>query len=264
MGDAPQVRWGFRKPSKAVLGLMAAMGGLWVMFALAINWGQAGARVYELLVGDSSAVLHGQLWRLVTAPFLHLVQGNGAVSHILFTLLMLYFFLPPLEERWGTRRMFKFLLISALFAYGIETVAFALFPSAANDKWLGGMVLADAACVAWALGARGQTVLLFFVLPVRPMMMVGFMVIWHLMVVIARGSNPEGMFAPFAAMAAGYLFGDGSPLRRLWLKLRLKRLQAEVEALQRKKAPRKPRAAAPHLRVIPGGGKADDDDSMLH
>jgi membrane associated rhomboid family serine protease len=237
------------------------MAGLWILFALAMNWGSTGRSIYELLVGDSDAVLHGQLWRLVTAAFVHIVQGNGGVSHILFTLLVLYFFLPQLEERWGTRKMFKFLLGCAAFAYGVETLMF--LAGIGQEHWLGGMVMADAACVAWAIGARGATVLLFFVLPVRAIMMVVFMIVWHVMIIIARGANPEGLFAPFAAMGAGYLFGDTSPLRRLWLKIRLRRLQAEVEAMQRKKTKR--RAAAPHLRVIPGGGKnGGDDGPILH
>lgn len=251
--------WAFPKPSRAVIGLMATLLVLWVAFATSMNWAEgAGAPIVELLVGDSAGVLQGQIWRLLTAALIHRWGGGGAVFHILFTLLLLYFFLPPLEERWGTRRLFLFLGGSAVFAYAIESLAFWLFPTVAASHWLGGMVLADAAIVAWALGARDAVVRLYFVLPMRPLVLVGIMFVFNVLQLIAREDAPEGVFAPFAAMGAGFLFGgEGSPLRRLYLKWKLRRLQAEVSALTKSKK------RAPHLRVIPGGHD-DDDDRMLH
>jgi hypothetical protein len=148
------------------------------------------------------------------------------------------------------------LAASAAFAFAVESFLFLIWPTVAQANWYGGMVLADAATVAWALGARDQTVRLYFVIPMRPMVMVGLMVAWHVLQLVVRQGSPEGMFAPFAAMAAGYLFGESSPLRRLLLKLKLRRLQAEVDHMQK-------RRKASHLRVIPGG---DDDPKgpMLH
>ncbi len=64
----------------------------------------------------------------------------------------------------------------------------------------------------------------------------------------------------FGGMLAGYLFCDRSPLRRLYLKLRLKRIQAETEALRREQSSRAAEARS-RLRVIKGGaGKNDEDD----
>jgi len=40
--------------------------------------------------------------------------------------------------------------------------------------------------------------------------------------VIALQAPTEGLVTPFGGHAGGYLFGDVSPLRRYWLKLRLK------------------------------------------
>jgi membrane associated rhomboid family serine protease len=252
--------WAFPKPSRAVVALMAALLVIWVAVATSMNWADAaGAPLVEVLVGNSSNVLHGQIWRLLTAALIHQWTGGGAVFHILFTLLLLYFFLPPLEDRWGRRRLFLFLAGSAVFAYAIETLAFWAFPTVAAAHWLGGMVLVDAAIVAWALGAGDAVVRLYFVLPVRPMVLVGIMFAFNVLQLIARDNAPEGVFAPFAAMGAGFLFGgESSPLRRLYLKWKLKRLQAEVSALT------KQRKRPSHLRVIPGGNPGDDDDKMVH
>ena len=121
------------------------------------------------------------------------------------------------------------------------------------------MVLADAATVAWAFNNRNQIVRLFFLIPVRPVVMVLLLVVWHVLLVIARRPPTEGLVAPFGAILAGWLFCDSSPLRRLMLKLKLRRLQAEVDTLQRKK--KKKRAEGPDLRVIKGGRNDDDEPS---
>jgi membrane associated rhomboid family serine protease len=254
----------WRKPSKPVLALMGALFFIWLSFAIALNWGGGGAAIFKLLRGDSSAVLHGQIWRLLTAAFVHTPTGPGAVSHILFVLLMLYFFIPSLEEQWGTKRLFTFLAGSAVFAYGVESLMFLVLPTVAAANWWGAMILADAAVVAWAVANRGQVIRLFFVLPIKPMMMVAFMVGLHVLQLITRQMNPEGMFAPFAAMGAGYLFGgDSAPVRRAYLKWKLSRLQREVDNMQKKSSKKAKRAKASHLRVI-DGGRPDDDDPVLH
>jgi membrane associated rhomboid family serine protease len=254
-----QATGSFPKPKGPALWLIVTLTVIWIGFAMAINWGGMDMAVFQLLIGDSVGVVHGELWRLLTAAFMHHPSGAGAVMHILITSLLVYFFVPPLEERWGRRRLFMFLIGSTMFAYAVETLLFQIFPGVAQQHWYGGMVFADAATVAWALGARGQTVRFYFLIPMRPMVMVAIMVVWHVFQLIAREANPEGMFAPFAAMAAGWLFTDSSPLRRFWLKHKLRRLQNEVSDLSKA---RSKRAKASHLRVIGGGGR--DDDDMLH
>lgn len=250
---------GFRRPSKTVSWLMGSLLLIWVIFATAINWaGGAGKSVFDLLVGDSARVLRGQVWRLLTAALVH---QPSAVSHILFTLLLIFFFLPALEERWGPRRLLTFLAGSAAFAYACETIAFALLPSVAHRLWFGGGVFVDAAVVAWALGNKDAVIRLYFVIPMKPMVMVWLMLALNVLELIARSSKPEGVVAPFAAMGAGFLFGaDQSPVRRAYLKWKLKRLQSEVDTLSKKGPPR--RKKAPHLKVIDGG--RDDDDRILH
>ena len=261
MDGRPQLAW--RRPSKPVLGLMAGLFFIWLTFALALNWGGGGEVIFRLLQGDSVGVLHGEIWRLATAPLLHTPVGPGAVTHILFALLMIYFFVPALEEQWGAKRLFLFLAGSSVFAYAVESLLYLVMPTVAARHWFGAMIFADAAVVAWALSNRDRIVNLFFVLPIKPMMMVGFMVALHVLQLITRQANPEGVFAPFAAMGAGFLFGgDSSPVRRAYLKWKLARLQREVADLT-KSSHKKKRKRPNHLRVIDGGAE-DDDKPVLH
>ena len=66
-----------------------------------------------VLVG-SDAILHGQVWRLVTTWIVHQPSGPGSVGHIITTLLGLYFLAPSLEERWGARRFVFFVVGSGV------------------------------------------------------------------------------------------------------------------------------------------------------
>lgn len=255
-----QVSFAFRKPSRSVAGLLVGLLVIWVAFAVATNWAGVGADVFGYLIGDPSRVFQGQIWRLLTAALLH---HPNQVGHIIFSLLLLYFFATPLEERWGTRRLFVFLGLSASFAYLVESLAWLVAPGVAASTFFGGMVMADACLVAWALAARGETIRLYFLIPMKPMVLVWLMVGYNVLRLIALERPPEGQFAPFAAMAAGFLFGaEQSPVRRAYLKWKLRRLQAEVDGLTADKPNKARRRNGPKLQVIKGG--RDDDDKILH
>ncbi len=246
------------KPGKALLGVIVALVAIWVLFAVGLNWGGAGQGVLEPFLGVSSAVLHGQVWRLFTAPLIH---DPGDPGHLLVTILGLYFLGPTLEERWGPKRMLLFLFGSAAFAFALQTIVGAIVPRLGKAVWFGGLGMIEAVAVAWALSARGQVVRLFFVLPISGTMLLVFIFGMSVLNVIAMRSPAEGLVTPFGGMLAGYLFGDASPLRRYWLKLKLRKLQAENEAIRRA---RQRRAAGPSLRVIEGGADRPKDKRYLN
>jgi hypothetical protein len=135
----------------------------------------------------------------------------------------------------------------------------ALAPSVGQQVFFGGLGMVEAVAVAWALAHRGSTVRLFFVLPVTGTMLLAFIFVISVLNVIAKRAPPEGLITPFGGMLAGYLFSDFSPLRRYYLQLRFKRLQAQSAALRGVPTSRS-RAAGPSLRVIPGGQKEPPKD----
>lgn len=67
----------------------------------------------RLLIGFGSlipsAVLGGQIWRLVTYMFLH-----HNPMHLLFNMFMLWMFGVEIEERWGARRFVWFYFIAGI------------------------------------------------------------------------------------------------------------------------------------------------------
>ncbi len=252
------IQFNLPRPGKAVGGMMIAVTVIWVALALAVNWAQVGIEVVQFIAGSTQGVLRGEVWRLFTAPLMHDLQQP---MHLVTTLLGLYFLAPTLESDWGPRRTLLFIFGSGALAFAFQVIGSVLAPSIGSGIWYGGLGFIEAIAVAWALQNRHAQIRLFFVLPVSAMTMVAFVFLLSVAHVIAKNNHtPEGLITPFGGMLAGYLFCDRSPLRRLYLKLRLKRIQAETEALRREQSSRAAEARS-RLRVIKGGaGKNDEDD----
>lgn len=245
------------RPGKALIFVMAGLFLLWLMFAVAVNWGGATLDLFFLFCGNNQRILEGEVWRLFTAPFMHF--PTGSISHILWVLVGLYFLTPALEQRWGGPRLLRFLFFSALVAYGFQFLLGELLPAETAAKlippyWFGGYPVIEAVAIAWALSFRGQTVRLMFVLPVSSTALVGFVIAMSVLRVVAMAEAPEGLLSPFGGMLAGWLLGGGtpSPLRRAYLALRLRQLDREARAAGRERNERVKNAP---FKVIDGGKK---------
>jgi len=255
-----QMSFGMPRPGKAVLGVMIALVAIWVLFAVGINWLQMGQEVFGLLIGSGEALRHGHLWVLFTAPLIHHFKAPGSLLMPLFGLL---FFGTTLEDRWGAKKMLAFLFGSAAFAFLVQVGVGAIVPQLENPVWFGSLGMTEAVAVAWALNNRNATVRLFFVLPVSGTMLLVFIFVASVFSVFAITPPSEGLVTPFGGMLAGWLFGDVSPLRRLFLQMRLRRLQAQTEALRTSQASARRRAAGPPLRIIHGGGDTPPKDKRF-
>ena len=72
----------------------------------------------SILVLAPAEVLFGQVWRLVTYPFV-----NVRVLTLLFDLLLLWSFGSEMEPRWGSRRFTAFLLLATALAGVVGVLA---------------------------------------------------------------------------------------------------------------------------------------------
>lgn len=250
------------RPGKVLTVVLLGIFAVWLAFAVGLNWAGASPSVFLALAGNTERVLHGEVWRLFTAPWLHAPVGSW--GHVASALIGLYFLAPNLEARWGGPRFARFLLLAALCGYGLQMLADVLLPGslgigAPDGYWYGAIPVVEAVAIAWALSFRGQIVRLFFVLPVTSTGLIVIVIAMSVMAVIIREQGPSGLVAPFGGMLAGWLFGGSSPspFRRLWLKLRLAQLDVEAK---REARDRRKRAEKSGLRVISGGRDDDGDD----
>lgn len=245
------------KPGRTLTTIVIGLVAIWLMFAMALNWGGADPALFEALVGNTGAILSGQVWRLFTAPLVHATTDPW---HVIGVCLGLYFLGSSLEERWGGRRFATFLGASAVLAYVVQLAAELLLPAAIAGRislgyWFGAVPAVEALSVAWALTFRGQTVRLFFVLPVTARGLLWFVIGFSVLRLIAVQHTAEGLISPFGGLAAGWLLGGGtpSPLRRVYLKFRYSQLEREAQREARQR-----RHQRSKLSVIEGGRRDSD------
>jgi membrane associated rhomboid family serine protease len=140
-------------------------------------------------------VWHGQVWRLATWPFI-----EGSPFGLLFACLGLYWFGPPLAQRWGSPR-FLAVILGAMLASGCGTCLVALADPAVHEAaYLGSWAMITALVVTWGLTFPENVVRIYFVLPVR-----GFWFAWGsiaVTVVFAVYSGWAGLLPELGAEAA--------------------------------------------------------------
>jgi len=174
---------------------------------------RAGGALYHHLALLPEAVWRGQVWRLMTWPF---IQG-GPLS-LIFACVVLYVFGSDLLMTWGSPRYLRYVAGIVLIA-GIGTSLIALvLPAAWALPHLGGMVVADALVIAWARRFPDQPVSMYFVLLLRGRALVS--VIVAITVLFALFHGIAWMLPELLGVAAAVLHGH-RPARRWWLKIKL-------------------------------------------
>lgn len=73
--------------------------------------------VYSVGVMQADAVVHGQVWRLVTAQYLHAGMG-----HLFLNMLALHFLGRPLERMWSPRKFLVIYTLCGLFGNVFYTI----------------------------------------------------------------------------------------------------------------------------------------------
>lgn len=73
--------------------------------------------LFVTYLGFDDAKALTQPWTIITYMFLH-----GGILHVLFNMLFLFFFGPPLEERWGGKEFVKYYAICGVGAALVNLV----------------------------------------------------------------------------------------------------------------------------------------------
>jgi len=188
------------------------------------------------------AILRGQLWRLVTWPFL-----EPQPLSLIFGLIMLYQFGCQLAYDWGERLFltrYLFLTVGA----GLVTTAVATLPPFQGIAHVGMWPVVDALLLVWCLRYPDQQISIWGVLPMTgrtmALLVVGGTVLFAL---AAGGIGGLLAFTPhFAALFLGWVLSRsrlGLPVRRWKLAWRDFRLERQM------------RRRSKHLKVVRKNGQ---------
>jgi membrane associated rhomboid family serine protease len=264
MNGQPPIMLSFPRPGRALWAVMAVLTvvGIGCATAAAIS-PTAGEALFAFLVCDVTRPLHPwwsyPWWGLLTSGLLTSPQQWG---HLLFSLLGFYFLGASLEQRWGGWRFVRLIVISVLLGNLATIAVSALVPATGPDRLhppytFGPAAAIAAIAVAWAREFPNLTVNLFLFVPIRGKALLWITIGFCVLDLIYPAAMPEGIVAPFAGVGAGLLLGGTpSPLRTLWLRVRLAGLRARSKHVRPEDVlspPRRPRPGGPPLRVVPGG-----------
>ena len=178
--------------------------------------------IYQLLIFDKNAILHGQVWRLFSYP---LTYGYSS-SNILLTaigLLCYYSLGRVIENQWGTLRFNLFYFTGVILMDIFCLILPSPYYLRANATYLNMSLF-----LAYATLYPNASFLLFFIIPVKAWIFALFDLILTLADVFTN-PFPVNLF-PLVALANYFLFFGKDVLNIIPLSLRLK-----VRRLFRKK-----------------------------
>ena len=118
--------------------------------------------VTDWLILDVDAVLHGQVWRLLTYSFLH--STDGFFLHIVFNMICLWWFGSDLEALYGRKEFLAIYLVSA-FLGGVAAVLWGL-TRPGNSYGLGASGAVTTLLILCALHYPRRIIYFFAMLPI--------------------------------------------------------------------------------------------------
>jgi membrane associated rhomboid family serine protease len=176
-------------------------------------------------------------WGALTYMFLH-----GGIWHLLVNMLVLFFFGPPLEAKWGSQQFVKYYLICGLGGVALSFL-FAPYWIVGASAAIYGLML------AFALNWPNAPIYIWGIFPVKAKWMVAFLFVVGLMSAVGGGDSGIAHFAHLGGIITGFLYlksdwrpgrpqsrqGRGARIRRMAI---VPRDQEAAEAGKREK-PRK-------------------------
>jgi membrane associated rhomboid family serine protease len=168
--------------------LLIANGAVFLL-TLVVGWPLAS----DWLAFQPDRVLT-RFWGAFTYMFVH--QG---FMHLFVNMLVLFFFGPPLESRWGGREFFRFYVVAGL---GGVALSFLLARS--------GVVGASAACyglmLAFAMNWPNAPIYVYAIFPVKAKWLVAFLFAMTLFGAFDSPGGPVAHFAHLGGIVTAFLY----------------------------------------------------------
>ncbi len=157
-----------------------------------------------------------QPWGAVTYMFLH-----GGLLHLFVNMLVLFFFGPPLEARWGSAEFLKYYLICGL---GGVALSFVFAPSASI---VGASAAIYGLMLAFAMIWPEAPIYIWGIFPVKAKWLVGFFFVISLSSAFGSSTDNIAHFAHLGGIVTGFFYlrsgfrpGGTSRVKRRGVKVR--------------------------------------------
>lgn len=142
-------------------------------------------------------------WTVLSYAFVH-VDG----MHVLFNMLTLWFFGPPIENRWGTRYFWVFYLTTAVAAGLLNALGSLMFPALFGpdmQRVIGASGALNAIFFAFAVYYPEVPVFLFGVLPIPAKYVMALLIGFDILFMqtgdrVSHGAHIFGLLAGFVLL----------------------------------------------------------------
>ncbi|MYC88865.1 MAG: rhomboid family intramembrane serine protease [Gemmatimonadales bacterium] len=244
------VRFGHGFPmSRWVLRLMIANFAIFLLMAMrvvpvgAIEW--LGFAVPGFLLRP---------WTVVTYMFVH-----GGFMHVFMNMLALFFFGPPLEQKWGSRFFLRFYLVTGL---GAAAFSLLLYSLTGPTIMVGASGAIFGILVAFALNWPDAKIYLYFVFPVPAKWFVAALGAFTLLSTVQGSADGVAHWAHLGGLVTGFVYlRYGDRIGRRAHSLLYKERPAAPRGRTRRASP--PPDPTPRRRRRRDGDSLDEVDRIL-
>jgi membrane associated rhomboid family serine protease len=185
-------------------------------------------------------------WSVITYMFLH-----GDLWHLLINMLVLFFFGPPLEARWGSKEFIRFYLICGL---GGVALSFIFAPS--------GIIGASAAVygvmLAFAITWPEAPIYVWGIFPVKAKWLAAFLFVITFLSAFGGAGGGIAHFAHLGGLLTGLIY-----LRVDWRGGKRERHQKTGKARRRLAIVPREESAQESEGQQPGRSRRPEDDALL-
>ncbi|HXW53012.1 MAG TPA: rhomboid family intramembrane serine protease [Myxococcota bacterium] len=204
--------FGFHSPTPVVTRCLIAIIGAYLGFAL-FGKSHVGRTIYQALMLDPYQTVYSfQLWRLVTYAFLH---DMSSPMHVILNALMLYMLGTPLEERFGERRFFIFIMAAIISGGVLVCLSFLIGLTSAPVVGFSAATLG--LIVAWGLTFSTQSIYILGILPLSGTQLVYITI--GLEILYAVSADSISSAAHFGGIITAFVF-----VKELYRPRRLKQM----------------------------------------
>ncbi|MDA0328676.1 MAG: rhomboid family intramembrane serine protease [Gemmatimonadetes bacterium] len=164
-----------------------------VVFALTLGVGER--LMFEWFAFQPTEIVF-RPWGPLTYMFLH-----GDLGHLAINMLVLFFFGPPLEARWGPREFLRFYLVCGL---GGVALSYVFLPASI----VGASAATYGVMLAFAMNWPNIPIYVFGIFPVLAKYLVGFMALTSLLSAVdsTQGGSNIAHFAHLGGLIAAFLY----------------------------------------------------------
>ncbi len=186
-------------------------------------------------------------WGVLTYMFLH-----GDFWHLAINMLVLFFFGPPLEERWGSGEFIKYYVVCGI---GGVLLSFLFAP----DWIIGASAAVYGLMLAFALAWPESPIYVWGIFPVKAKWLIAFLFVVSFLSAFGGQGGGVAHFAHLGGIVTGFLY-----LKSDWrLAGRLESLKKGRRARRFAIVPRDDGDGEPESAKRHGAGRSDADEEAL-